>query len=133
LGVPFVAARHENQAVGMADAYGRVSGKLAVVILTSGPGFTNALTYLTTAARARTPLLVIVGANLAREDEPEFEIYRGPKYFRYGAVCETEGIPFVKPTDAATALDEVRQAIVDAESGRTVVLNLANDILAAEA
>ena len=42
----------------MADAYGRVSGRVGVATLRQGPGLTNATTALTEAAKARTPLVV---------------------------------------------------------------------------
>jgi acetolactate synthase-1/2/3 large subunit len=133
LGIPFTATRHENQAVGAADAYARVSGKLGVALLTSGPGFTNALTLITTASRAGSRLVVIVGARLAREDEPGFESARRGKYFPYLATCEAEGIAAIKLRDAVTAIADSRRAFALAASGTTVVLNVPVDVLEAEA
>ncbi|MET4058748.1 acetolactate synthase-1/2/3 large subunit [Arthrobacter sp. UYP6] len=60
-GLPYVSARHEAGTVAMADAYYRASGKIAVATVTYGAGFTNALTALTEAAKARTPIVVVVG------------------------------------------------------------------------
>ena len=45
----------------MADGYARVSGRVGVCSVHQGPGFTNALTGLTEAAKSRTPLLVLAG------------------------------------------------------------------------
>src|SRR4051794_16541675 len=59
LGGRFVAARHENGAVCMADAHARVSGDLGCVSVHQGPGLTNAMTGLTEAAKARTPLILV--------------------------------------------------------------------------
>src|SRR3954453_21115591 len=59
LGSRFVAARHENGAVCMADAHARVSGNLGCVSVHQGPGLTNAMTGLTEAAKARTPLVLV--------------------------------------------------------------------------
>jgi len=70
-GVPFVAARHENGAAVMADAYARLSGKLGVLTVHQGPGLTNAMTGITEAAKSRTPMLVLAadtGAGGARSN-----------------------------------------------------------------
>ncbi|MEH0109793.1 thiamine pyrophosphate-binding protein [Tersicoccus sp. MR15.9] len=56
------AVRHETATVASADAYHRVSGRIAIATTTYGPGFTNALTSLAEAAQARTPLVVVTGA-----------------------------------------------------------------------
>jgi acetolactate synthase I/II/III large subunit len=129
LGVQFVAMRHENQAVGAADAYSRVSGRLGVAVLTSGPGFTNALTLITTASRAGSRVLVVVGAKLAQEDEPGYEYARRGKYFPYLATCAAENIPAFKLRDAITALDDTRRAFAVAASGKTVMLSVPVDVL----
>ena len=60
-GLPYISARHEAGTVAMADAYYRASGKVAVATVTYGAGFTNSLTALTEAAKARTPMVVVVG------------------------------------------------------------------------
>ena len=44
-----ILTRHEQAAVHAADAYARVSGKVGVALVTSGPGVTNALTGIATA------------------------------------------------------------------------------------
>ncbi|MEJ6488935.1 thiamine pyrophosphate-binding protein [Leucobacter sp. USCH14] len=61
LGLRYVAVRHEAGTVAAADAYTRVSGRLAIATTTYGAGFTNTLTALAEAAQARTPMLVVVG------------------------------------------------------------------------
>lgn len=61
LGISFSAVRHEVATVASADAYARVSGKLAIATTTYGAGFTNTLTALAEAAQARVPLLLVVG------------------------------------------------------------------------
>jgi thiamine pyrophosphate-dependent acetolactate synthase large subunit-like protein len=54
------AARHESAAVGMADGFARATGRLGVVTVTQGPGFTNAITALMTAARGRSRLVGVI-------------------------------------------------------------------------
>ena len=60
-GFKHILTRHEQAAVHAADAYARVSGKVGVAMVTSGPGFTNAVTGLATAYTDSTPLVVISG------------------------------------------------------------------------
>lgn len=57
--------RHEAATVASADAYSRVNGGLAIATTTYGAGFTNAVTALTEAQQARTPLILVAG------DQPE--------------------------------------------------------------
>jgi hypothetical protein len=54
-------ARHEQSAVHMADGYARASGRVGVVVATSGPGATNLVTGLATAMLDSTPLVAITG------------------------------------------------------------------------
>ncbi|MDR2100074.1 MAG: acetolactate synthase large subunit [Campylobacteraceae bacterium] len=59
-----ILTRHEQAAVHAADGYARASGKVGVAFVTSGPGFTNAVTGLATAYMDSTPL-VLISANVA--------------------------------------------------------------------
>src|SRR5579884_4364152 len=56
-----VLVRHEQGATHMAEGYARVSGRPGVVIVTSGPGATNAVTGIVDAYMDSTPLVVISG------------------------------------------------------------------------
>ncbi|MDU1347447.1 MAG: thiamine pyrophosphate-binding protein, partial [Eikenella corrodens] len=56
-----ILVRHEQAAVHAADAYARVSGKVGVALVTSGPGATNAITGIATAYSDSIPLVVISG------------------------------------------------------------------------
>ena len=61
LGIEYVSFRHEQQAVHAADAYYRVSRKLAVINVHLSPGLTNTVTGVASAAMDGTPMLVITG------------------------------------------------------------------------
>ena len=61
LGIEYISFRHEQQAAHAADAYFRVSHRLAVLNVHLSPGLTNALTGVATAAADCTPMLVIAG------------------------------------------------------------------------
>ena len=56
-----ILVRHEQGAIHAADGYARASGKVGVAIVTSGPGFTNAVTGIATAYTDSIPLVVISG------------------------------------------------------------------------
>lgn len=56
-----VLARHEQGATHMADGYARATGKVGVVLVTSGPGATNTVTGIATAYMDSVPLVVITG------------------------------------------------------------------------
>lgn len=65
-------ARHELGAVHEAEGYAKVSGKCGVVLVTSGPGFTNTITGIMNAATDKTPLLIIT-AQSEHVGENEFQ------------------------------------------------------------
>ena len=56
-----VLVRHEQAATHAADGYARASGKVGVALVTSGPGFTNAVTGLATAYSDSIPIVLISG------------------------------------------------------------------------
>ena len=56
-----VLTRHEQGATHAAQGYARVSGKVGVCVVTSGPGATNAITGIGDAMLDSTPLVVIAG------------------------------------------------------------------------
>lgn len=60
--VRYITTRHEQAAVFMAEAYGRMKRMPGVALVTAGPGFTNALTAIQNAYMANAPLLLIAGA-----------------------------------------------------------------------
>ncbi len=59
--VQHILVRHEQGATHMADGYARATGKPGVVLVTSGPGATNAITGIATAHLDSIPLVVISG------------------------------------------------------------------------
>ncbi len=59
--VPHVLVRHEQAATHAADGYARATGKPGVVLVTSGPGATNAITGIATAYMDSIPMVVLSG------------------------------------------------------------------------
>ena len=60
-GIRHVSTRHEQSAAHAADGYARVTGRLGVVIGSTGPGTTNTATGLLEAGSASSPVLLITG------------------------------------------------------------------------
>ncbi|OOF77627.1 acetolactate synthase, large subunit, biosynthetic type [Rodentibacter caecimuris] len=60
-GIEHILVRHEQAAVHMADGYARATGKVGCVLVTSGPGATNAITGIATAYADSIPMVVISG------------------------------------------------------------------------
>ena len=59
--VKHILVRHEQGATHMADGYARATGKPGVVLVTSGPGVTNAVTGIATAHMDSIPMVVLTG------------------------------------------------------------------------
>lgn len=60
-GIDHILVRHEQAAVHMADGMARATGETGVVLVTSGPGATNAITGIATAYMDSIPLVVLSG------------------------------------------------------------------------
>ena len=67
-GVDLLHVRHEAAAVHMADAFGRLTGRPGVALVTAGPGFANTLSALYVALMAESPMVLLSGR--APQDSP---------------------------------------------------------------
>ena len=67
-GIRVVDVRHEQTAAHAAEAYTRLTGRLGVAAVTAGPGVTDAITGVATAHSAGTPMLLIGGRHLMRQE-----------------------------------------------------------------
>ncbi len=125
--VQHVLVRHEQGATHMADGYARATGKPGVVLVTSGPGATNAITGIATAHLDSIPLVVITGQVTS-------------KYIGTDAFQEVDAIgctrPCVKHNFMVKSLDEIatvmRKAFYVATTGRPgpVVVDIPKDFTA---
>src|SRR5438132_12716238 len=61
-GIEHVTAKHENNAALAAEAYGRLTGKPGVVIVTAGPGALNSISGVASAMASGAPLVSLTGA-----------------------------------------------------------------------
>ncbi|MFH8133369.1 acetolactate synthase 3 large subunit [Pantoea osteomyelitidis] len=125
-GIDHILVRHEQGAVHMADGYARATGEVGVVLVTSGPGATNAITGIATAYMDSIPLVVLSG------QVPSSLI--GYDAFQE---CDMVGIsrPVVKHSFLVKHTEEIpgilKKAFWLAASGRPgpVVIDLPKDIL----
>ena len=67
-GIRIVDLRHEQAVAHAAEAYGRLTGKLGVAAVTAGPGVTDAITGVANAFFADTPMLLLGGRHLLRQE-----------------------------------------------------------------
>ncbi len=121
-GRPFVAARHEGGAATMADAYARMSGRVAAVTVHQGCGLTNAMTGITEAAKSRTPL----SSWPPRRPQPRSNFYvdQAALARRSGRCRAGRRPPPTRRRAAAAVATAVRER-------RIVLLNLPLDVQAA--
>jgi thiamine pyrophosphate-dependent acetolactate synthase large subunit-like protein len=126
-GVPYTAARHEGGAATMADAYGRMSGKVGVVTTHQGCGLTNAITGVGEAAKSRTPMIVLTADTQGAAVRSNFKIDQDGLARSVGAVAERIHSP-----ESAVA-DTVRAYRTAVNERRTVVLSLPLDVQSASA
>ena len=121
-----ITCRQEGGAAFMADAYGKLTGKPGVVVVTRGPGACNASIGVHTAHQDSTPMIVLIG-QVARE-QSEREAFQEVDFRRmYGQLAKWVG----QIEDAARLPEYVSRAFHIATSGRPgpVVLALPEDML----
>jgi acetolactate synthase-1/2/3 large subunit len=121
-----VVTRHEGGAANMADAYGKLTGRPGICLVTRGPGATHASNGLHTASQDSTPMILLVG-QVARDAVGR----EGFQELDYGAVFGTMAKWVAQIDDAARIPELVARAFAVATSGRPgpVVLALPEDML----
>jgi acetolactate synthase I/II/III large subunit len=130
-GIDHFAARHEHAAIGMADGYARLSGRVGVVLVGRGPGLTNGANALITARKARSPVLVIAGEIPTRLlDDPDAarqDIASMQTIDQHAFLAGIE-IQAVTLRSAESAVADLRAAITHAENGVPVAVLLPSDV-----
>lgn len=121
VGVKFYNARHENNAVAMAEGYAAATGRLGIVILGRGPATANGIHGATYAQRAGSRVLMIFG------DGPNSQAAAngvGPdrKGFNAAAVLQGAGIRTFIANDSATARRTLVQAATAAHHGAVALV-----------
>ena len=123
--IPHILVRHEQAATHAADGYARATGKPGVVLVTSGPGATNAITGIATAYMDSIPMVVLAGqvqSHLIGEDafqETDMIGISRPIVKHSFMVKRTEDLPIM-----------IKKAFRIASSGRPgpVVIDIPKDL-----
>ena len=122
----FITCRQEGGAAYMAEAYAKLTGKPGVVMVTRGPGASNAMVGIHTAYQDSTPMVLLIGQ--VGTDMVEREAFQEVDYRRMYSECAK----WVGSIDRVDRIDEfVSHAFHIAQSGRKgpVVLALPEDVL----
>ncbi len=123
--IKHILSAHEQGAAHAADGYARTTGKVGVVISTSGPGATNLVTGIATAYLDSIPLVAICG------NVPTTQI--GTDSFQEVDITGVT-LPITKHNyfvgDVANLADTIREAFVLAKSGRPgpVLIDVPKDV-----
>ncbi|MEV0717510.1 thiamine pyrophosphate-binding protein [Asanoa sp. NPDC050611] len=122
VGVEWVSARHEQEAVAMADGAARRTGDLTAASVTHGPGLTNAMTALTAAALAGSPVLLLLGDTPRTTRHHGQDVPQEPFVRAAGALWVPVRLPQTVAEDVAVAARAARTRRLPA------VLNLPVDL-----
>jgi acetolactate synthase-1/2/3 large subunit len=127
--IRLVTCRHEGGAANMADAYGKLTGRPGIAVVTRGPGATQASVGVHTAFQDSTPLILLVGQ--VASDQEEREAFQEIDFRRmFGPMTK-----WVAQIDRVDRIPEyVARAFTTACAGRPgpVVLALPEDMLASD-
>ena len=128
--IRLITCRHEAGAANMADAYGKLTGRPGIAVVTRGPGATHASVGVHTAFQDSTPLILFVGQ--VASDQVDREAFQEMDYRRmFGQMAK-----WVAQIDRADRIPEyIARAFTTACAGRPgpVVLALPEDMLTSEA
>jgi thiamine pyrophosphate-dependent acetolactate synthase large subunit-like protein len=121
-GVHTIHARHEHCACEMASAYAHVTGRVGVASVTHGPGVTQIMTALTTAARGDIPLIVFAGEAPTTAAWTIQQIDQAP-------LVRACGVEYIQIQSADHALDRIREAFcVAQQERRPVVIGVSDNL-----
>lgn len=123
IGVRFYAARHENNAVSMAEGYAAATGKLGVAIIGRGPATANAMHGAAYAQRTGSRVLIIFGASSIAHrasggTEPD------TKEFNVAGVLAAGGMKTYVASDSGSARQTLANATIATQLGGCVALLL---------
>ena len=131
IGVRFHGARHENNAIAMAEGYASSSGRLGVAIIGRGPATANGMHGAVYTSRTGSPVLIIYGD--APVTSSAVNVI-GPDYKEFNApgVLSAAGIQVFRATSSGGARTALSDAVAAACQGKTVALLLPTNVQRAE-
>jgi 5-guanidino-2-oxopentanoate decarboxylase len=122
IGIEYYGMHHENSVVAAADGYARTGNRVGVCTVTQGPGVTNAISALTEAVKAGTPLVLLAGDTPARAPIQNQALDQAAVFKAVGA-----GVQRVR--GAATVPQDIARAFNRALSEqRPVTVSIPNDL-----
>src|SRR5262245_49065064 len=127
LGVKFVGARHENNAIAMAEGYAYSTGELGVALIGRGPATANGLHAAVSASRTASKVLVMygdaaVGSGTVNGIGPDY------KGFNAQAVLSAAGLTCFTAVSPATARQTLADAVAAASHGTLAALLLPTNV-----
>src|SRR5262249_16096634 len=127
LGVKFVGARHENNAIAMAEGHAYATGELHVALIARGPGTANGFYAAVAASRMGSQVLVIygdaaVGTGAVNGTGPDY------KGFNAQAVLSAAGLTCFTAASAGTARQTLMDAVATASQGTLAALLLPTNV-----
>src|SRR5512134_960166 len=127
LGVKFVGARHENNAIAMAEGYAYATGELGVALIGRGPATANGLHAAVAASRMGSKVLAIYGDAAVASGAVNTI---GPDYkgFNAQAVLGAAGLTCFTAASPATARQTLRDAVAAASHGTLAALLLPTNV-----
>lgn len=127
IGITFHGARHENNAIAMAEGYATASGRLGIAIIGRGPAAANGLHAAVYASRTGSGVLIIygeapVGGGAVNSIGPDY------KAFNSRAVFAAAGLQSFFPTSPPAARTALADAVAVAMRGTVATLHLPTDV-----
>ncbi len=131
IGITFHGARHENNAIAMAEGYATASGRLGIAIIGRGPAAANGLHAAVYASRTGSRVLIIygeapVGGGAVNSIGPDY------KAFNSRAVFAAAGLQSFFPTSPPAARTALADAVAVAMRGNVATLHLPTDVQLAD-
>ncbi len=119
-GVRHYLVRHEQAAVHAAEGYARVSGKAGVVLVTSGPGFTNTITGIANAYADSTPLVVLAGDVPSNNNKGK--VFQKVDIISMTKTCSKKNYLLTSKDDIKQVVKEAFEVATSGEKGPVVIV-----------
>ena len=127
IGIHWVGARHETQALLAADGYASATGQMAVAVIGRGPAMSNGMHGMMNCLRTGSPVLILSGDVEAPSSEPN-PIGPDYKHFNAAGVLTAAGVRNFTAHSPAIARQMLADAATVAQTGTTCVLLLPTSV-----
>ena len=121
IGVRFVGARHENNAIAMAEGYAAATGRVGIAIIGRGPATANGMHGAGYAQRSGSRVLLVFGVG-STAAVPAHALGPDRKAFNTVGVLHAAGFRIFMPADSRSARQELANAMAAAANGAVALL-----------